>query len=100
MAMRSHTGSTDEWLRQTQWMRRLARSLVIDDASADDLTQDAWVAALHNPPLADRPLRPWFGRVVTNLARNSKRGDDRRKAREKAAWSERAAPAAADVAAE
>ena len=37
---------TEELLARAAWMRRLARTLARDDAEADDLVQEAWVATL------------------------------------------------------
>jgi RNA polymerase sigma factor (sigma-70 family) len=64
-------------------MRRLARSLVRDHASADDLEQEAALAALRleAPPAA---LRLWLGRVTRNLARRAWRERAHRAARERA----------------
>jgi RNA polymerase sigma-70 factor (ECF subfamily) len=50
------------------WIRALARRLVRDDAAADDLVQETWLAALQRGPTRDRPLRPWLARVARNLA--------------------------------
>jgi RNA polymerase sigma factor (sigma-70 family) len=72
-----------ELLSQTQWLRQLARSLVKE--GADDLVQEAWVAALRSPPRGDRGLRPWLRKVVTNAARFRWRGDTNRAAREETA---------------
>ena len=74
-ALASHAG----------WLRALARGLVHDDALADDLVQDTWVAALRHPPDGDRPLRPWLVHVLRNAARFRWRGEARRVAREQAA---------------
>ena len=72
-----------ELLSQTHWLRQLARSLV--NEGADDLVQVAWVAALSNPPRAERGLRPWLRTVVTNTVRLRWRGNANRVAREEAA---------------
>ena len=40
----------EELLRQAAWVRRLARGLVSGDADADDLAQDALLAAWRRPP--------------------------------------------------
>lgn len=64
------------------WLRRLARSLVADQATADDIVQDAYLAATVKPPPEDRPLRPWLARVVLNLARMRGRNAKRRLRRE------------------
>jgi len=66
------------------FLQRLARSLVRDEPTADDLVQNAWLAALERPP-SPGPLRTWLARVVRNRALNDARDDDRRRARERAA---------------
>jgi len=54
-------------LREVGWIRSLALRLVRDETRADDLTQDALVAALtHKPELRDG-LRPWLRTVVQRL---------------------------------
>ncbi|MGE5182486.1 MAG: sigma-70 family RNA polymerase sigma factor [Acidobacteriota bacterium] len=63
-------------------LRALARSLVHGDADADDLLQDAAVAALEHPPELDRPVRPWLATVILNRWRMNRRGAARRQARE------------------
>lgn len=81
-----HTTTTDhllaELLEHSTWVRRLAGSLVRDDALADDLTQEAWLAALAHPPKEGLPVRPWLGQVMRNLVRMRFRGERRRQARE------------------
>jgi len=58
----------EELTAHSQWVRRLARSLVHDETAADDLVQDTWVAALSRPPSDRQALRGWLGRVVRTLA--------------------------------
>ena len=65
-------------------LRALARSLVHGDADADDLLQDAAVAALEHPPELDRPVRPWLATVILNRWRMDRRSSSRRRAREQA----------------
>jgi RNA polymerase sigma-70 factor (ECF subfamily) len=74
------------------WMRGLARSLLADPTAADDVAQEAWIAAIAHPPLADRPLEPWLARVVRNLAWKRRRGEARRALHERAACADRAVP--------
>jgi RNA polymerase sigma-70 factor (ECF subfamily) len=71
-----------ELYRHAAWARRLARALVSDGSSADDLVQDAWLASLQHPPQAGRAAKPWLGRVVRNAFRQSARSDTRRANRE------------------
>jgi RNA polymerase sigma factor (sigma-70 family) len=80
----------EELLRHSAWMRDLARVLVGDRASGDDLVQDAFVASLRHPPEGEP--RPWFRRVMQNLNRMRARGEIRRLAREAGVASEATAP--------
>jgi RNA polymerase sigma factor (sigma-70 family) len=94
--VRGHPGEIqpESLLAEAGWVSRLAKSLVKDDATAQDLVQETWLAALKSPPLADGRLRPWLARVLLNFARQRKRGESRRAAREAlAARSERLPPA-------
>jgi RNA polymerase sigma-70 factor (ECF subfamily) len=81
-------------LSHSEWVRRLAHSLVADSNRADDLVQRTWVAALEHPPGEHVPLRAWFAGVLRNLARQDRRADDRRVARERAAAREDVLPSA------
>lgn len=69
----------DHTLAQTEWVRRLARSLV-NDADADDLAQDAWEASLS----VDSPSRGWFAGALRNLAAFGHRTTARRVRRDAA----------------
>lgn len=72
----------DDLLAHASWVRALARSLVADPATADDVVQETWLAALRTPPREARNLRGWLGRVVSNAARQRGRGEARRVERE------------------
>lgn len=72
----------DELTAHAAWLRRLALRLVRDAATADDLVQEAWLAALERPPATDRPLRPWLGGVLRNLVKRRARTEHRRTRRE------------------
>ena len=63
-------------------VRRLARALVLDGPSADDIEQQTWLAALRHPPQQHATTRAWLGRVVRNLALDSGRARRRREAHE------------------
>jgi RNA polymerase sigma factor (sigma-70 family) len=76
--------TSTELLANADWLRRLARSLVLDDTQADDLVQETWMAALRAEQ-RPRDLRGWLAGVVRHLARNQGRGAARRKGRERAA---------------
>jgi RNA polymerase sigma factor (sigma-70 family) len=95
------TGSGDlnvaTLLEHGQWMRKLASHLVHDTATAEDLVQDTWVAALRSPPDPARPPRPWLAQVLRNLVRSGVRHDSRRRDREAAVQLGEQAPSAQDV---
>ncbi|MEM7205038.1 MAG: sigma-70 family RNA polymerase sigma factor [Planctomycetota bacterium] len=85
-----------ELLAHAPWVRQLAGELVGDASRADDVAQDAMLAALQRPP---RPgnVRGWLATVVTNATRAQRRADRRRAARERRAARPERAPATADV---
>ncbi|MDH3592834.1 MAG: RNA polymerase sigma factor [Planctomycetota bacterium] len=70
-----------ELLADATWCRELARRVA--GGSADDLTQDALLAALRRPPRGN--VRAWFSAVIRNLARQDRRSHARRARREHAA---------------
>jgi len=72
----------EELLAHTGWLKTLARRLVDDDATADDLVQQAYVAALERPPSDRQALTAWLSRVVRNLAARTHRDSMRRRRRE------------------
>jgi RNA polymerase sigma-70 factor (ECF subfamily) len=75
----------EDLLRHASWIRSVARALVGDEATAEDLTQDTLVAALTHSPPAGGKLRPWLRQVVRNFARQEHRGRGRRATRESGA---------------
>ena len=58
----------DDLVQQQAFLRRLALRLVADEATADDLVQDAYVLALTRPPERREALRAWLATVVRRLA--------------------------------
>ena len=72
----------EDLLEHASWARALARRLVVDHATADDLVQETWLAALRSPPRHGRNLRGWIGRLIRNFARRRHRDDGIRKAHE------------------
>lgn len=91
------TAPLDALLAQQAWVRALARSLVRSDADADDLAQEAWVAAMRAPPSSAASARGWFASVLRNAARMRHRGDVRRSDREERAARPEGEPGAAEV---
>ncbi len=75
----------EQLLEHAGWMRVLARSLVQDDSRADDIVQQAWLAAVEHPPRDRAAVGGWLARVVRNLAGRAHRDDRRRERREQVA---------------
>ena len=74
--------AASELIGHAVWLRRLALALVGDAATADDVVQEAFVAALSRPPAGGRMPRTWLARVVRNAAKQSFRSQARRDRRE------------------
>ena len=72
-------------LEHLDWLRALARRLCADASRADDVSQEALLAAWRKPPRADASLKEWLVGVVANLARRERRGEGRRHGREREA---------------
>ena len=64
------------------FVRRLARRLEASEAAAEDLAQDAWLAAVERPPTQRGSLRAWLASVVRNKATQGLRSSERRRTRE------------------
>jgi RNA polymerase sigma-70 factor, ECF subfamily len=86
----------EQLLGEREWLRRLARHLAGQESDGEDLAQDAWVAAHRRPPDPDRPPRPWLAQVLRNLIQTRRR-DDRRRARREREYHEHAGDRAAAV---
>ncbi len=90
--------STESLLDHAQWAHALARRLVGDASRADDVVQEAYAAALQHPPTEPGALRPWFARVLTNVARMQLRSSRRRCARERTAAADPTLPSPSELA--
>jgi RNA polymerase sigma-70 factor (ECF subfamily) len=64
------------------FLRALARGLVGAGADADDLVQRTYLRVLERAPARPLHLRAWLRRVVFRLARDERRADERRLARD------------------
>ncbi len=89
--------NADDLLAHAEFVRRLARRLASDDDAAEDVAQDAWLAALESPPRRTGALRAWLGRVTHSLALKRKRDEWRRSRRERASARPERLPSAADL---
>jgi len=84
--------------RETALLRRVARGIVFEPALAEDVVQEAWLAALR----AQRTQSVgggWLTEAVRRIAHGTRRSAARRQARERAAAPRESAPSAADTAA-
>lgn len=89
----------EELLAHADFMRTLALNLVMDEHSAEDVSQQSWLASLERSPPAGTPIRAWLSRVTWNLAVKLIRGESRRWKRERAAALPDRVPSAEEVAA-
>ncbi len=85
---------SQELPQQAAWVRRLARRLVRDDAAADDVAQEAALAALRHGTALRGELRPWLARVTASLAARAWRSESSRARVERAGARTEALPAA------
>ena len=84
MAGHVHNLGFAELDEHVDFVRRLARRLARDEAQAEDLAQETWVAALEGGPREAGGLRPWLARVLRNRAALGLRRGERRARREAA----------------
>jgi RNA polymerase sigma-70 factor (ECF subfamily) len=70
-------------LSDMRWMRSLARSLVTNAADADDIAQDAWLAASSWRDADRSPPRKWLATIVRNLSIRRARTSANREHRER-----------------
>lgn len=83
MAEEPRAVSIDELLGHAAWIRRLARTLVLDESRAEDVVQETWLATLRRPPQGGEVVRGWLRAVVRNHARLAHGDERRRRARGK-----------------
>ncbi len=83
--MNENTLNQEQLLKNTGWLRTLARTLIQDAAQADDLVQQTFLEAIKKPPAAPKAVRSWLSNVLRNFARRHHRSKSRRIEREKKA---------------
>jgi RNA polymerase sigma factor (sigma-70 family) len=77
------SASLEELLAHRDWVRRVARALVLDEHLADDLEQETWLRSI-SPP-APRSPRAWLGTILRHTASNMRLAQRRRDAHERSA---------------
>ncbi|MHC4941999.1 MAG: sigma-70 family RNA polymerase sigma factor [Planctomycetota bacterium] len=75
----------EELLVHSDFVHSLARSLVLDENAAADLSQATWASVLEHPPAAGKSARAWLARVLRNFAVTFHRRETRLRRREHAA---------------
>src|SRR5262245_1222861 len=75
----------DALLAERAWVRSLARTLVLDRNDADDLEQEAYLAAIERPPATVGSPRGWLATVLRRGVARGRRTDARLARRERAA---------------
>ncbi len=93
----SNQVDVESLLAERGMIRRLAGALVSDEGLADDLAQEAWVAAARRGPGRPGALRAFLRGVLVNLRRNLERGESRRRRRETAWARAEALPSAGEL---
>src|SRR5262245_30470527 len=92
-----------ELVAQRDFLRKLARGLLGDDALAEDVAQEVQVRALSRTPSPASPSRAsagldgWFATVTRRLALNALRARSRRTSHERAAARPEASPSHEEV---
>jgi RNA polymerase sigma factor (sigma-70 family) len=88
--------SPEVLVRRTAWLDSLARELVNDPHHAQDVVQDAWLAALQHRASIGQ-LGPWLAQVVRHLASRQRNREAGRAQRESAAARGESEPSTLDI---
>lgn len=90
----------DELIEEHEgFLRAVAASIVTDEALAQDLVQQTWLAALEARPQTGSGFRGWLATVLRRQAYRSWRSERRRRTREEAVAQAEGMPSAGDLAA-
>ncbi len=91
------TPTVRELLSEGRWLRRLLQDELPSHA-VEDALQETWTRAMRGVPLAPAALRPWLRTVSRRVARAFRRGEGRRRDRERGAARSEALPSTDEVA--
>jgi len=91
------TFTAAEILEHTGWLRTLARQLVRDPNTADDVVQSTLMAALEWEGVPRKGLRQWLSGVARNTAHQIRRGERRQRRRQTEAAAPEALPSAGEM---
>src|SRR5262245_10147419 len=84
-------------LAHRAWVSSMARTLLRAHATAEDVEQEAWLAAVARPPADASSPKGWLASVLRRAAGKSRRSAVRRDARERVAARPESTRATADV---
>src|SRR5262245_42367923 len=87
-------------LAESTWLNALACALLGDEQEAEDVAQEARLAALKHAPADPAHARAWLVRVVRNFARRVRRQRLRARRRERLAASPEALPSSEELVAQ
>ena len=91
------TLSIEDLLDHHDWLRQLARSLVHDPSSVDDVVQETWLAALRRPPARQSHPRGWLAIVLRRTASRVSRDRCARRRREQASATAERSPSTSEL---
>ena len=91
------TPRPSDLLEHSGWLRALARHLVSDPSTADDVVQMTLVTALERPERPREGVRAWLAGVARNVARQLGRSEARRTVRERRGARREALPSAEEM---
>ena len=89
--------SPEYLLAHADFVRGLARKLILDDDLAEDVAQNTLLTALERPPSAVAALPAWLKTVTKNFAASTMRESARRERRERSVAPKGYVPSPADV---
>src|SRR6185503_5336024 len=78
----AHSPDLAALLRDEAWIRRLATRLSLHSHDADDVVQDAMLAAVTTAPSAIERFPAWLNGVIRNVAGRRRRREGERAVRE------------------
>ncbi|MEQ1736220.1 MAG: sigma-70 family RNA polymerase sigma factor, partial [Rhodoglobus sp.] len=95
--MSTQPATIHDLLVHADFLRRVVRDLVPDDATRADLTQEVWLQAMRSPPRESHGIRGWIATTARNLSANRRRSGARRAAREEFASHSEPSPDVAEI---
>ncbi|MFO0984347.1 MAG: sigma-70 family RNA polymerase sigma factor [Planctomycetota bacterium] len=92
-----NASAADLLLKHEHLIRSLARDLLNDDHTVDDVVQQTWLAAIQRSPRVSEALGGWLAIIARNFALRSLRASTRRRAHEERGAPREAVPSTATI---